>query len=100
MKRLVLTASAQSDIEDIGRYTQERWGEKQKRRYLAAIHKRLASLRRRPRIGAPRAEIAADHRSAAVGQHLIFYRELDDRLLVLRILHVSMDHARHLEIER
>jgi toxin ParE1/3/4 len=98
VKRLVLTELAESDIEDIGRYTEERWGKKQKRRYLGAIQKRLSSLRRRPRIGAPRTDIAADYRSAAVGQHFIFYRELDDRLLVLRILHVSMDHVLHLGI--
>lgn len=97
MKRLVLSASAQADIADIARFTEEQWGERQKRRYLDAIRRRLSALRRRPRTGRPRPDIVADCRSALVGQHLIFYREAGDRLLVLRVLHVSMDHARHVE---
>ncbi|MBI4182882.1 MAG: type II toxin-antitoxin system RelE/ParE family toxin [Proteobacteria bacterium] len=91
MRRLVLVEAAQADLRDIARYTGREWGEAQKRRYLEAIRKRLAGVRRRPGLGAPREEIGPGYRSTSCGRHVIFYRETEDAVVVLRILHARMD---------
>lgn len=100
MKRLVITDAAQTDLSDIGRYTEREWGAAQRRRYLEAIRARLMELRENPGIGAPRDEIIPGHRSVQSGRHVIFYRETPDSIVIIRVLHERMDLRRHLEPER
>lgn len=104
MKALVVTAAARADLDEIRRHTVQRWGEEQWRRYGSAIQKRLSSLRlsslrRRSGMGAPRPEIAQGYRSILVGRHLVFYREAETSIVIMRILHASMDHVRHIDEE-
>ena len=50
-------------------------------------------------MGAPRPEIAQGYRSIPVGRHLVFYREAETSIVIMRILHASMDHVRHIDEE-
>jgi toxin ParE1/3/4 len=96
MKRLSFTDAAREDLAAIGRYTLESWGAEKKTRYLAGIRASLERLRRATGIGRVRDEIRPGYRSVASGRHVIFYRETEDRIEVVRVLHQRMDLHRHL----
>jgi toxin ParE1/3/4 len=91
MKSLRITEAAQADLRDIKQYTEQTWGGAQARRYLGAFRARFALLRKRSRLGRPREELGAGLRSLPSGAHVIFYRDMDDCIEVVRILHASMD---------
>lgn len=97
MKKLAIAAAARDDLRNIARYTEREWGADQARRYLHALRSRLALLRERPRLGRPREELALGLRSLLCGRHVIFYKDREERIEVIRILHGSMDVRRHLD---
>ena len=52
---------------------------------------RFASLARTPGIGRRRNELSSDLRSYAVGNYVIFYRELEPSIEIVRVLHGAMN---------
>lgn len=97
MKQLAVAAAARDDLRNVARYTERKWGAAQARRYLDALRGRLALLRERPRLGRPREDLAQGLRSLPCGRHVIFYKDTEERIEVIRILHASMDVRRHLD---
>jgi toxin ParE1/3/4 len=96
MSRYFLRPSAETDLEEIWRYTVENWGEKQAERYLNDIRKTLEHAVETPSAGR-RVEIGGRvYRMRRSGSHQIFYRETPRGIDVLRVLHARMDFARHL----
>jgi toxin ParE1/3/4 len=96
-RKYLIRPKAEEDLRDIGRYTRKTWGREQTRRYLRAIHDKLRRLSETPEIGTTRDEIAEGYRSARVGHHLVFYRIDGDTVVVVRVLHESMDLQRRLD---
>lgn len=99
MKRLEIAKAAEADLAEISRYTEERWGIAQKRRYLAAIKDCFFRLRRNPALGASRDDIRPGYRSISAARHVVFYREALDRIEIIRVLHARMDLNRRLTEE-
>lgn len=95
-KPLRISGPAGRDLAAIAEYTQREWGAAQKRKYLAYIKKCFALLRNTPAVGTPRDDIAPGLLSHPVEKHIVFYRESEQALLVVRVLHGSMDVKRHL----
>jgi toxin ParE1/3/4 len=95
MKSLRIAEAAKADLRDIKQYTEQTWGAAQARRYVDEFRARFTLLRQRPRLGRPREELATGLRSLPSGAHVIFYKDLDDRIVVVRVLHASMDVRRH-----
>lgn len=102
-----LADQAARDIEDILDWTLERFGPLQLESYADVITDALDALssgpqlidvRRRPELGD---DVATLHvaRHGRKGRHLVVFRirELDKIIEVLRVLHDSMDIARHLD---
>ena len=91
-----LSPLAESDLEDIWLYTLEQWSRTQADSYIsdiiAAIDK-LSSGERKGRV----CDIRDGYLKYAVGRHIIFFRQLNTDLDVMRILHQSMDIERHLK---
>ena len=52
---------------------------------------RFASLARTPGMGRRRTDLRLDLRSLAVGNHVIFYRELEPSIEIVRVLHGAMN---------
>lgn len=94
----LIRPKAERDLKDIGRYTRRTWGGEQARKYLRAIHEKIQSVAENPNLGVVRDEVAAGYRSTRVGQHHIFYRAERDTIVVVRVLHQSMDIQRHLDV--
>lgn len=94
--QLVVSAAAMGDLKAIARYTERKWTASQAKAYLGLIAECFAQLARRPRLGKPREDVARGYRSLPVGRHLVFYRVSGRAVIVIRVLHQSMDASLHL----
>ncbi|GFO54776.1 plasmid stabilization protein ParE [Geomonas sp. Red276] len=87
-----LTKKAVTDLKDIGRYTEKKWGRDQRNRYLSMLDTCFQQLAKHPEIGKDSGYIREGYRKLVAGSHLIFYRQFSDgSVQVVRILHKSMD---------
>lgn len=95
MKRIDISREARADLAHIWNHTVDRWGRTQARAYVTGIRKTL------DRIGAgdlyARTDtLLPDYLRARHGQHIIYFKESETTLRVIRILHARMDPGRHL----
>ena len=92
MKGFDLTRSAQADLKAIARFTQERWGVRQRNSYLKEIDQVFNALAKNPMMGRACDEVREGYRKLPHGSHVIYYKQQEaDLVLVVRILHISMD---------
>ncbi|AYZ65187.1 type II toxin-antitoxin system RelE/ParE family toxin [Burkholderia multivorans] len=94
-RQLRLTPLAESDLEDIWRYTFEQWSFEQANRYHRDLAATMEALARGDKIGRI-CTVRDGYYRYAVGSHVVFYRETEYALDVIRILHQRMDVERHL----
>ena len=96
-RKYLVRPEAEQDLKGIGRYTRRAWGRQQARKYLRALHQKMQRLAANPNLGGMRDDVGAGYRSALVGHHLVFYRTTGDDIVVVRVLHESMDVRHHLD---
>lgn len=97
MSRFLLTKQAIEDLREIGRYTQKRWGQDQRRRYLALLDRCFHALAENPNQGQRCDEIRSGYRKYPSGQHIVFYCEQNiGGIEIIRVLHERMDLEVHL----
>lgn len=94
--QLLISRAARADLKAIARYSEREWGAPRAKSYISAIADRLTLLLSRPRLGAPRDDIAPGYRVLSVGRHLVFYKITGPKLVVIRVLHQRMDAKLHL----
>ena len=82
---------AQSDIRGIARYTQNEWGAAQRRAYLDELNAKFETLSQTPTIAAERQDFDPPVRIHHHEKHLIVYIIEDAGILIIRVLHQSMD---------
>jgi toxin ParE1/3/4 len=92
----VLSPRAQADLGDIWHHTERQWGRNQAERYIRRIESMLALLAANPALGRAVDTIRLGYRKHSCGSHVIFYRQMDTGIDVVRILHQRMDIERHL----
>lgn len=92
MGRLRLAPAAKSDRD----YTAGRWDAAQAEHYVQSLTQSLQLLADRPGIGHSIEDIRPGYRKFAVAAHVVFYRQTEAGIDVIRILHKSMDVERHL----
>ena len=95
MARALLAKRARLDLIEIRRYTVNRWGKEQARKYISKIGKCADDLADHRLQGKLREDIAPDLKSYHVGRHVIFYVEFKEGIEIARVLHDSMDFTRH-----
>lgn len=95
MRQLVFTVQATDDLDAIWEYTYENWGLDQAERYVRDLRAVCQALALRKRIGRT-TTMRRGYLSCPCGSHVIWYRELPDRIDVIRILHSAQDVDRHL----
>lgn len=91
-----LSQRAGRDLAEIWRYSYARWGMDQADRYVGEIYKAFGKLAAKPALGRQVAGKPKEIRRYRCGAHLIFHRTRRKQLFIVRILHESMDHKRHL----
>ena len=91
-----LSRLAAEDFAAIYEYTLINFGVMQADAYTQDLEKVLALLSEHPFIGVASDEIGKDVRRHDHQRHAIFYRNADNTVFVLRILHHQMEATRHL----
>ncbi|NOQ34358.1 MAG: type II toxin-antitoxin system RelE/ParE family toxin [Methylococcaceae bacterium] len=96
MSLFQLTRKAEADLKGIGRYTQKTRGRKQRNVYLSGLDKCFHLLADEPDLGLCCDEVKQGYRKFYKSRHVIFYRKVDDKIEIVRVLHERMDAERHL----
>ena len=96
MKFYRLKPAAQKDLSDIWDYTQANWGIEQAEKYTRDIQQAIETVADNPLRGRERPDVAPGYRSIPTGKHAVFFRVEPDGIVIVRILHESMDPGRHL----
>ena len=86
---------ARDDLSDIWDFTAARWGPAQAERYLRQIQAAAAAVAADPLVGTSAEGIRPGYRKYPSGSHFLFYRPVEDRVEIIRILHARMDVPRH-----
>ena len=97
MRPYLLTTAARKDLIEIGRFTTEKWGKRQRNKYLKQLDDAFELLARQPEIGRDADDIKPGYKKFSQGSHIIFYRAgTESKIVVIRILHNNMDVDQHL----
>jgi toxin ParE1/3/4 len=91
-----LSAAADADMANIIEFGILRFGLAQVRKYISELEQHLAALAANGSIGRDASEVASGMRRFSFGSHVIFYQPDGTGILIVRILHHSMDVHRHL----
>ncbi|NOY72168.1 MAG: type II toxin-antitoxin system RelE/ParE family toxin [Gammaproteobacteria bacterium] len=86
---------AEDDLINIWIYGYEQWGITQADHYIEGLGSRLTSLAQSPETCRERKEFSPPVRICPYVSHVIVYTIEDDSILVIRVLHKSMDIERH-----
>lgn len=99
MPRAELSPRADADLREIWRYTAETWSEQQAKTYLDGLFDMMEALASNPSLGRSADNISEGLRRQRCASHVIFYRIRTAGVLIVRVLHASMDFATHLANE-
>lgn len=99
MKRLkiIIKEEALDDLEEIWLYTLQNWSLEQADRYHGLVIKEIEFLATRPASGKSQDHFRKGYRSTKVNSHIIFYLFDKTEILIVRILHESMDIPKRLK---
>ncbi|MAA64288.1 MAG: plasmid stabilization protein [Alteromonadaceae bacterium] len=95
-KGLVVSPAARDDLAKIYQYGLMEWGEFRSGQYLEKIKSQFWLLVDQINIGVACPDVLPDARKIVVGRHVIFYRQRDDVVQVIRVLHSRQDVHRNL----
>lgn len=95
MRELVISERAEVDLREIWRYSFDNWGEAQADRYLDELDAGMQNCGREPERGKQREAVRSGYWSIMVRKHVVFYTFTNDRVLIRRVLHGSMDPSRY-----
>jgi toxin ParE1/3/4 len=91
-----ISISAQEDLIFIGRYTQQTYGEAQRRHYLGLFAAAFEQLARAPLLGRELSAVRLGCRAWLLGKHVVIYQfTANEPPLILRIIHQQQDMVRH-----
>ena len=91
-----LSLQADADLAGIADYTIEIFGIEQARRYRDGLQAAFQNLADNPLLGQSAGHLALQLRRLEHQSHVIFYMPQDYGVLIVRILHASMEASRHL----
>jgi len=86
-----LTRIADQDLTEIWMNSRENWGMTQADKYLSELETCFIELASHPGLGKHRPEIRSGYHSIPKNHHIIFYRQQQECIEIIRILHQRMD---------
>jgi toxin ParE1/3/4 len=86
-----LSEADQEGLHEIQRYTRETWGAAQAKTYLLELMTSFTKLAKQPKIGRLRGDLGLELRSYVASHHLVFYRQAQRGIDIVRVLHSNMD---------
>ena len=93
----VLSEEAVEDINDIFAFGEHTFGRAQAMEYLIGLEAHFEKLRKNPNIGRQRNDIKMGLYSLPYVSHIIFYRIINNKIRVVRILYGGRDLMKFLE---
>ena len=96
-----LTPDAQSDLIEIRRFTFQRWGSEQSRKYPSDLRQTIRLLAETPSLGKHRPAVGPGVQSFPFVSHVIYYVVHEQQLIVFGVLHkrmVPQDHLAEREV--
>ncbi len=87
----VISKKALADLEEIWHYTVEKWSIEQADRYYDLIFDEINYICKNINAGKSMEHVRNGYRASKVKAHLIFYRMVNERIEIIRILHERMD---------
>ncbi|MBI1194010.1 MAG: type II toxin-antitoxin system RelE/ParE family toxin [Bacteroidetes bacterium] len=91
-----LSVAATIDLENVFEYGILQFGIQNALTYMEAMEKHFVLLSDNPELGRGAAALASGLRRFSYGSHSIFYLVIPKGILVVRVLHQSMDYEQHL----
>ena len=91
-----LSPRAREDIEAVWLYSLQEWGLAQAERYIDDLTSAFELLTARPKAGTSCENIRPGYRKYPVIRHVVYYRETNYGIEVVRVLHDRMLASRHL----
>ena len=92
MAKYIITNKAVEDLTKIWDYTYEVWSENQADKYYEELLANCQEIAENQNYGKNYNEISSDIFGYKSGQHIIFYRKLNEsKIEITRILHSRMD---------
>ncbi len=91
MSKYILTNKAVEDLSDIWNYTFDEWSEHQANKYYNILINSCLEIAKNPNTGKNYEGIIKSLFGFKTGRHIIFYRKVDNKVEILRILHGQMD---------
>ena len=95
MNNYRLSRLAAADLEEIAEYTIERFGIEQARRSRDGLKTCFVQLTNNPAIGRRAEQLIQGLRRFQHQSHVVFYITERESLLIVRVLHSSVDVPRH-----
>lgn len=95
-KQYKVFPKARRDLEGIWLYTFETWSLEQADQYIRKLTDGFEALAMGTRPGQNADFVREGYRRLSVGSHVIFYRETDILIEIVRVLHQRRDFSRHL----
>jgi toxin ParE1/3/4 len=93
MELFQLSKEAKNDLRSIALFTENRWGRAQRNLYIKQLDEAFLMLAQNPNLGISCDYIRDGYRKLPQGSHIIFYKyKLKPNILVVRVLHKSMDY--------
>jgi len=96
MRNCKFSKQADKDIENIHEYTYINFGQKQARKYSENLFNKIQSIVKNEISGRKVNYIKQGIRKQEVGSHIVLYKEHISSILIVRVLHKSMDTKRHI----
>lgn len=90
MPKYRLSNQARADLREIVRYTFEKWGAEQAGLYGCDLVQCFARIAESPRIGRPCDSAGKGYRRLEHERHVVFYRQDEDGVFIVRILQQRM----------
>ncbi len=91
MNPFSVSIAARADLKNIAAYTQKVWGAEQRRVYLKGLDLAFHFLAENPLAGVPCNYVVEGLRKHRFESHTIFYERSDNEIIIVRVLHKSMD---------
>ena len=96
-KAFQLKPKAQQDLENIYEYSVQEFGQNRAIQYIRDLNAAFIKVTNLPSLGQDYGFVRQDILAYRVVSHIIFYRVSAAGIIIIRVLHQSMDYARHLK---
>ena len=95
MRQYRFAPLAEHDLESIWQYTAQHWSPAQADRYVSDLFDTVEGIATGALNGRP-VDVRDGYLKCRSGAHMIYFRQDDEAVIIVRNLHQSMDVQRHL----